>query len=168
MFFRAVLCTEQLLRSCRMVFRMFLACLIFNSNSQFCKGYRLCMGYSHCKMAFLEYLVSLRAVVCTKHVQCSCRIAFCMFLKCLIFDRNWPFCKGHRLCVGYSLCKMADFQNLPISGIFNVFSSGLLHLTNLMLLYHGFLHVFGMFNFWPNWPFCKGYIAFAWAIAFAR
>ena len=32
-------------------FCMFLACLIFNPNSQFCNGYRLCMGYSHCKMA---------------------------------------------------------------------------------------------------------------------
>ena len=40
------------------------------------------------------------------------------FFGILIFDPNRQFCKG------YSLCKMADFQNGLISGLFGVFSSG--------------------------------------------
>ena len=67
-----------------------------------------------------------------------------MFLAILIFDRNWPCCKG------YSLCKMADFQNRLISRIFGVFSSGFLHRTTLIFLYNRVVHVFGHFNFWPK------------------
>ena len=33
--------------------------------------------------------------------------------------------------MGYSLCMMADVQNVLISQIFNVFSSGFLHTTTL-------------------------------------
>ena len=33
--------------------------------------------------------------------------------------------------MGYSLCLMADFQNALISGIFGVFSNGLLHKTTI-------------------------------------
>ena len=33
--------------------------------------------------------------------------------------------------MGYSLCMMADFQNALISGIFGVFSSGLLNRTSI-------------------------------------
>ena len=40
--------------------------------------------------------------------------------------------------MGYSLCLMADFQNALISGIFGVFSSVLLHRTNINDLYNGF------------------------------
>ena len=53
---------------------------------------------------------------------------FAYFFGILIFDPNRQFCKG------YSLCKMADFQNGLISGIFVVFSSGFLHTTTLMWL----------------------------------
>ena len=52
--------------------------------------------------------------------------------------------------MGYSLSKMADFQNRLISWIFGVFSSGYLHRTTLMGLYNRFSHVFGIFNFWPK------------------
>ena len=38
-----------------------------------------------------------------------------MLFGILIFDPNQQF------CMGYSLCKMADFQNGLISGIFGVF-----------------------------------------------
>ena len=33
--------------------------------------------------------------------------------------------------MGYSLCRMADFHNALISGIFGVFWSGFLHRTTL-------------------------------------
>ena len=41
---------------------------------------------------------------------------------------------GYGYCMGYSLCKMADFQNCPISLTFGVFSSGFLYRTTLLLL----------------------------------
>ena len=40
--------------------------------------------------------------------------------------------------MGYSLCIMGDFQNVRISRIFSVFSSGFLHRTSLNDLYNGF------------------------------
>ena len=49
--------------------------------------------------------------------------------------------------MGYSLCMMADFQNVLISRIFGVFSSGFLHRTTLNDLYNGFLPVSWNFNF---------------------
>ena len=41
-----------------------------------------------------------------------------MFFRILIFDQNGPFWQV------YSLCKIADFQNDVIFGIFGIFSSG--------------------------------------------
>ena len=54
---------------------------------------------------------------------------------------------GYSLHMGYSLCKMADFQNRLIFPIIGVFLSGFLRRTTPMLLYNGFLRVFGIFNF---------------------
>ena len=68
------------------------------------------------------------AVFCTQLLSCACKIDFCMFFGILIFEPNRPFWQG------YSLCKMADFQNGVISGIFGVFSSGFFHATTLMCL----------------------------------
>ena len=80
-----------------------------------------------------------------------------MFSWMLIFDRNWPFCKG------YSLCMMADFQNRLISPVFCVTSSGFLHRTTLTWLKNRFSHVFLNFNCWPKvtilqrlWPLHDG------------
>ena len=75
-----------------------------------------------------------------------------MFFWILIFDPNWPFCKG------YTLCMMADFQNRLISGIFCVFSSGFLQQNNSNMIKESFFRMF----FWilifdRNWLFCKGY-----------
>ena len=50
----------------------------------------------------------------------NCRMVFDMFFEILIFEPKEFF-------MGYSLCLMADFQNALISGIFGVFSSGLLY-----------------------------------------
>ena len=116
-FFRAIFCKETLYCSCRMVFRMFFAFLIFDPNWPFC------IGYSLCKMADFENCLISRIFgvflsrFCTEQLYCSCRMVFHMFLAFLIFDPNWPF------CMGYSLCKMADFQNSLISRIFGVFSA---------------------------------------------
>ena len=60
-------------------------------------------------VSFLEYLVFFRAVFCTQLLKCGSRIDFCMFFGILIFDPNRPF------WLGYSLCKIADFQNGVIS-----------------------------------------------------
>ena len=136
---------------------MFLAFLIFDPNWTFCKNCSLCMGYSLCKMAilkivsFLEYLLFFRAVFCTEQLQCSSSMVFDMFLAFLIFDPNWPFCKG------YCVSKMADFKNCLISRIFAVFRA--VFCTEQLqyscrIVFRMFL-AFLLFN--PNWPFCKGY-----------
>ena len=54
-----------------------------------------------------------------------CRMDFDMFFGILVFDP-----KG-RLCMGYSLCMMTDFQNGLISRIFNVLLSGFLKRTTV-------------------------------------
>ena len=77
-------------------------------------------------VSFLEYLVFFQGVFCAQLPQCASRIDFCMFFGISIFNSNLPFLQG------YSLWKMADFQNGVISGIFGVFSSGLLNRTTLM------------------------------------
>ena len=54
-----------------------------------------------------------------------CRMDFDMFFGILIFNLNWGCSMGYRLCM------MIDFQNGPISQIFSVFESGVLHRTTL-------------------------------------
>ena len=68
-------------------------------------------------LSFLEYLVFVRAVFCREQLQMICRMDFDMFFRILIFDAKSGF------CMAYSLCMMADFQNVLISLIFGVFSS---------------------------------------------
>ena len=87
-------------------------------------------------VSFLEYLVFFRAVFCTQLLKCGSRIDFCMFFGILIFDPNRTFWQG------YSLWKLADFQNGVISGIFGVCSSGFLHRTTSMCEQNRFLYVF--------------------------
>lgn len=54
------------------------------------------------------------------------------------------------------LCKIADFQNLHIYGIFRVSSRSFLLRRTLSLLLDRFLNVFQL-NFWPDWSFGKVY-----------
>ena len=49
--------------------------------------------------------------------------------------------------MGYSLCMMADFQNVSFLKYFMFFWSGFLHRTTLNDFYNGFSHVFWNFNF---------------------
>ena len=52
-------------------------------------------------------------------------MGFGMFFGILIFDVK------SGLCMGYTLCMIADFQNALISRMFGVFSSGFLHRTTV-------------------------------------
>ena len=61
-----------------------------------------------------------------------CRMDFDMFFGILIFEPK------RRFCMGYSLFRMAAFQNAPISRIFGIFWSGFLDRTTLNHLYNGF------------------------------
>ena len=70
--------------------------------------------------------------------------------------------------MGYSLCKMADFQNRFISRIFGVFSSGFFHRTTLVFLSNRFAHVFGHFLLLTQSDDFAKAIPFAWTIAPAR
>ena len=79
-----------------------------------------------------------------------------MFLRFLNLRPDWQFCKSYSLCMGCSLCKMADFQNRLISRILGVFSSGYLHRTTLMFLQNGCSHVFEIFKFAPGLAILQG------------
>ena len=128
---------KKLFCSLRIIFLIFLAFLIFDQNRPFYIGLCLCMmGFARWSInkmvSFLEYLGFSRAFFCTEQLLSSCRIVVRMFLAFLIFC--WPFCKGYSLCIAYSLCKMADFQNGLFFRIFGDFSCGFLHRTTLLLL----------------------------------
>ena len=132
---------------------MFLAILIFDPNWPICKGYSLC------KMAdFQNRLISRIFGFCFQRffaqnnssllVQpfCAC------FLAILIFDPNWPICKG------YSLCKMADFQNRVICRTFGVCFHFFFAQKKCSVLVQPCCPCFlAMLIFYPNWAFCKGY-----------
>ena len=82
------------------------------------------MGYSLCMMAdFPNGLISrIFSVFWSGFVLRTTlndlETLFDMFFGILTFDPKWGF------CMGYSLCRMADFQNGLISRIFSVFLSG--------------------------------------------
>ena len=141
-----------------MVFRMFMAFLIFDPSWPFCKNYCLCVGFSLCKMNdFQNCLISRIFGVFSRGFfsQTNSKSLLEWFFKC--------FWHGNH-CTGYSLCKLVDFQNCLISRIFGVFLSGLLHSTVLTFLGNPSLRVFCIFNFWPKLTIfqrlclCMGYI----------
>ena len=72
---------------------------------------------------FLEHLVLFGADLRIVELEKICRMDFDIFFLLLVFEPKSGF------CMGYSFCMMADFQNGPISGIFRVFWSGVLHRT---------------------------------------
>ena len=84
-------------------------------------------------VSLLEYLGFFEVVFCTQLLSFNCWIDFGKFFWILNVDSNRPFCKGYSLGkmadfqnrltsgIGYSLCKMADFKNRLISGIFGIF-----------------------------------------------
>ena len=80
-----------------------------------------------------------------------------MFLAFLVFDLNWPFCKG------YSLCKMVDFQKF--SHFLNIwcFFKPFLAQTNSNVLAELFFACFWHFLFLTQSDHFAKAIAFAWA-----
>ena len=83
-------------------------------------------------------------------------MVFYMFLAFLIFDPNRPFSKGYSM--GYSLCKMTNFQNGLISGIFVFFFEQFFAQNNSNCLVQCFFCAFLAFLIFDrNRPFCKGY-----------
>ena len=77
-----------------------------------------------------------------------------MLFAILIFDPDWPLCKGYSLCI---VAIFANFQNGLISQILVAFWSRFLHKKSLMacrVFYRMFL-AFLIFD--SKWPFCKRY-----------
>ena len=77
-----------------------------------------------------------------------------MLFAILIFDPNWPLCKGYSLC---TVAIFANFQNGLISQILAAFWSRFLHKTSLMCLRVFYRMFLAFLIFDPNRPFCKGY-----------
>ena len=118
--------------------------LIFDPNWLFCKGYSLCMMADFQNGLISRVFCVLSSGFLHRTTLTWLKNRFSHVFRILIFDPNWPFCKG------YSLCMMADFQNRLISRIFGVFSSGLLQRTTLTWLKNLLSHVFLNVNFWPK------------------
>ena len=89
-------------------------------------------------------------------------MVFRMFFSFLICDPKSLFCNGCRLCMGYSLCKMADFQFSLISLICGVFFEPFFAQNNFNVLVEWFFA-----SFW-HLKFLTPTDHFAKAIAFAR
>ena len=76
---------------------------------------------------------------------------FDMFLEVLIFEPKWG------VCMGYSLCMMADFQNALISGIFRVFWAVFCTEQLWMICTMDFDLFLWVLFFKPKWGFFMGY-----------
>ena len=59
--------------------------------------------------------------------------------------------------MGYSLCKMADFENLLISRILGVFRPVFPQNNSNLFVEWCFAFFFGIFNFWPKLTILQGY-----------
>ena len=130
---------------------MFLAFLIFDTNWPLCKGYSLCIVAIFASfqngLIFLNISCFLEPFFCIIQLQCASTAVFRMLFAILIFDPNWPVCKGYSLCI---VAIFANFQNGLIFRILAVFWSGFLHNTTVMCFYSCFSHAFRNFNFWPK------------------
>ena len=124
---------------------MFFWILIFDPNSPFCQGYRLCTmaDFQNRLISGIFGVFSSGFLHRTTLMWLKNRFSH-VFLNFNFWPKLISFCKGYRVCT------MADFQNRLISRIFGVFSSGFLHRTTLMWLKNRFSHVFLNFNFWPK------------------
>ena len=95
---------------------MFLAFLICDPNWLFAKPIAFALAKSFAIwpsfkiVSFLEYLLFFSSVFFQKTTLMLLFNSFSQFFIFLIFDPNWPFCKDYSLCIGYSLCKTADFK----------------------------------------------------------
>ena len=82
------------------------------------------------KLTIIPELLTIfwsRFNLCIKQLYCASRVVFRVFFAFLIFEPNWPLCKGHSLVAIF-----ANSQNALISRILPDFSSHFLHRTTLM------------------------------------
>ena len=129
-FLERCFCTQQFECSSRIVFRTFLAFLIFDPNWSFCKGYSLCVvaNFGHFQNALIFPILGVfwQRFFWTRQLQCGSRIVSRTFWTFFIFDPNWPFCKGYSLCV---VANFGHFQNALSFRILGLFRRGFLHTT---------------------------------------
>ena len=121
-----------------MVFRMFLAFLMFDLNWPFPMGYSFCVG--------------------KEQIYCSCRMVFTMFLAFLFFDPNWPFCKGYG-----RFSRPSYFSNIWC--FLDEFSA---QNKSSVLVEWFFAYFWHFYFLTQTDHFAKAIIPFAWTIAFAR
>ena len=115
-------CTEELWYSCRirMVFGMFLPFLNVDSYWPFCKGLSLCMGYSFWKRENFKYRLISRIFKAFSSsfffAQNNCNVFvewFSHFFTFLVFDLNWPSCKGYSRFLTWFLTFVEHLVFLP-------------------------------------------------------
>ena len=118
-----------------MIFRMFLAFLIFEENWPFWKGYSLCTGYSLWKKAcFKDGLISR--------------------IFGVIFERFFAQNNSHDLVELFGRFS----QSSHFSNIWCFFERVFAQKNcNDLSCWKVFLMFFAFLVFDPNWPFCKGY-----------
>ena len=130
---------------------MFLAFLIFEPNWRFWKNFSLCIVAIFAN--FQNGLISqILAGFWSRFLHKNkCNVPVESFIPCflafLIFEPNWPFCKGYSLCI---VAIFANCQNGLIFRILALFWSRFLHNTTVMCFYSCFSHAFRNFNFWPK------------------
>ena len=142
--FSSGFCTEQLLCSSRMVFRMFLEFFYFWLKLTILQRLKPLHGlYSLCKMADFQSRLIFRILGVVWSLffgQNNSKVLVELFIACFrnfqYLTQTHHFAKARRegasllfslirysLCMGYNFCKLADFQNHLISRIFAFFSS---------------------------------------------
>ena len=111
--------------------------------------------------AFLKLILQIH--------QMSFRIVFRIFLAFLIFDPNWPLCKGYRLCMVYSLwMRRPNFKILSFLEYSFLFSERLFAQKNSNVLVELFLTCFKHFQFLTQTDQFAKAIAFAWDGHFSK
>ena len=132
---------------------MFLAILIFHPTRPFCTGYiafAWAIAFTRWPIfkivSFLEYLVLFPVVFLHRTTLVFLYNRFAHVFGHFNFSPNQTILhRVYSLCMGYSLYKMADFQNRLISRIFGSFSSSFFAQNNSSLLVQPFCTCF--------WPF---------------
>ena len=128
---------------------MFFGILSFDPKWGFCKGYSLCMmaDFQNALISRIFSVSSSRFL----HRTTLNNLDFDMFFGILNFDPKWGFLKG------YSLCMMADFQNVLILE-YEVFFWAVFCTEQLWMICKMHFDIFfGILIFDQKWGFCKGY-----------
>ena len=106
------------------VFRTFLAYLIFDPNWPFCMGYSPCIvaNFGHFQNGVIfRMLGDFWSSFLDTRTLIWFTIVFRTFLAYLIFDPKWVICMGYSPCI---VANFGRFQNSLIFGILGVFWSG--------------------------------------------